>query len=261
MRILIIIVVVPIVLISIGFGFLYKFQEKLIFFPEKLRKEKTFQFNGDFTERYFTMSDNEIIHTLHFTVANPKGLIFYLHGNAGSMASWGHVADDFTAFQYDVLIIDYRGYGKSSGSINDEKTLYSDSIEIYEAISKDYSTIYVYGRSIGTGIASHLASKMKSTKLILETPYYSFPDLVSKIYPFLPSFLLRYDLNNAKYLTNLQIPVHLIHGTKDEIIPYDSSVRLEKIGQNISLHTLQGGFHNDLPFHKKYRNIIQSICQ
>src|SRR5882757_6576928 len=107
-------------LIIIIFLLLFFFQEKLIFFPEKLDKNFRFGFSSKFEEINIKTSDNKLLNGLLFKVDNPKGLIFYLHGNAGSLNSWGEVAKTYVDLHYDVYILDYRGYGKSEGSIGSQ---------------------------------------------------------------------------------------------------------------------------------------------
>ena len=253
------VIIVFLFLVVAIMGVLYSQQERLIFFPEKLPPETAFTFQTSFTERWFEVEKGIQIHSLHFKVDSPKGLVLYFHGNAGSLRSWGDVSEDFTTLNYDVVVIDYRGYGKSQGTISNENDLHQDALSIYKELENEYKQIILYGRSIGTGIASKLATQSEPSLLILETPYYSLPDLVGHIYPILPSWLLRYQLDNATQIKQLSIPVHLIHGSKDELIPYTSSVRLEQIGPHISLHTIDEGHHNTLPTFKEYHRVISDI--
>lgn len=98
----------------------YVFQEKIIFFPEKLPADYVFQFEEDFEEFKIKADDDKLINALLFKADSAKGLIFYLHGNTGSLKSWGYSASTYTAFGYDVIMLDYRGYGKSEGSITSQ---------------------------------------------------------------------------------------------------------------------------------------------
>ena len=92
---------------------LFFLQEKLIFFPEKLPKHFKFKFDGNFEELTIETKDHALLNGVLFKAENSKGLIFYLHGNAGSINSWGEVFKTYTDLQYDVFLLDYRGYGKS----------------------------------------------------------------------------------------------------------------------------------------------------
>ena len=94
---------------------LFFFQEKLIFFPEKLGKDFNYVFDQKFQELHIQTEDRKMLHAVLFKSDRSKGVIFYLHGNAGSLHSWGQVANTYTNLQYDVFMLDYRGYGKSEG--------------------------------------------------------------------------------------------------------------------------------------------------
>ncbi len=113
---------------------LYFFQEKLIFFPEKSPRGCKFKLNEPFKELHFNCSDSVILHGILFKAATTKGLAFYLHDTAGSLNSWGTLAEAYTSLDYDVFMVDYRGYGKSRGSINSQQQLFADLQLVYEEI-------------------------------------------------------------------------------------------------------------------------------
>ena len=122
------------VLITAG---IYFFQEKLIFFPEQLLPNYQFDFEHDFEEVNYKVSEDVTINALHFKAEKSKGILFYAHGNAGNLNRWGHVADIFINFNYDLLIYDYRSYGKSGGNIS-EQNFYHDANVIYKELMKSY---------------------------------------------------------------------------------------------------------------------------
>lgn len=101
-----------VVLYIIACGLLYVFQERLIFFPQKLDKNYQFSFNQMFEEINVNTEDGILLNGLLFRADSSKGLIFYLHGNAGSISSWGNVAETYTDLNYDVFMLDYRGMAK-----------------------------------------------------------------------------------------------------------------------------------------------------
>ena len=241
---------------------MYYAQERLIFHPTTLSQEHRFSFGQPYTEIWFDASGVSL-HGLRFPHKKSRGVIVYFHGNAGSLDSWGHVATDLRSFPYEVWIYDYRGYGKSGGTITSEEQLHTDARAFLQEVRRVHpdTELIFYGRSLGSGIAANLAQEFAPKMLILETPYYNFPDVVSSIYPFVPSFLVRYKLRTDLSLLATHLPVHLLHGTRDELIPYDSSVRLAKLRQNITLHTFEGGGHNNLPSYKAYRDVMTSILE
>ncbi len=107
-------------------GLLYVYQERFIFFPEVVSPDFPYRFAVPFEEVTWQV-DGATIHAVHFRVAQPKGVILYLHGNAGSVRSWGHVAEELVTHGGDVLMPDYRGYGKSTGTITSEQVLHDDA--------------------------------------------------------------------------------------------------------------------------------------
>ena len=147
-----IVIILPAILIGLCIA-VYLFQEQLIFHPEKLSDKYKFIFDTSFEEKSFKALDGSMLNALLFKVENSKGIVFYHHGNAGSLESWGQKAIDFTSRGYDVLMYDYRGYGKSTGNIKNEKMLYADATLIYKELLFDYKErdIIVYGTSLGSG--------------------------------------------------------------------------------------------------------------
>ena len=243
-------------------GFLYFFQEKLIFFPQKLKKTYQFQFKEKNEELNIKTPDGIVLHGILFKADSAKGLIFYLHGNAGSINSWGGVAKTYTDLNYDIFILDYRGYGKSEGKIDGQKQLFADIQDVYNELKKQYSEdkIIVLGYSIGTGLAAKLASTNKPKQLILQAPYYSLRDMMKHTYPIIPTFLLKYKLETNKYLKDCQMPVVIFHGNRDRVIYYESSLKLKnEFKKSDTLITLDGQGHIGMTDNQMYKYEIKKI--
>lgn len=236
-------------------------QEKLIFYPVRLDEDFTFSFRQDFSERNFYAGKYVKINSLHFKISEPAGIIIYFHGNAGSLAGWGNVAGRFTELGYDLLIYDYRQFGKSTGQLS-EKALFGDARFIYDQIKKEYpeEKIILFGRSIGTAVAVYTAAGNKPGKLILETPFYSLKDLAGNYYPWLPTFLLKYPMRSDKYISDVKCPVIIIHGTNYEIVSYDSALKLHALIQpSCEFISIDGGGHNNLDQFKKYQAELRRV--
>jgi len=243
-------------------GLLFFFQEKLIFIPEKLDKYFEFTFNREFEEINVKTKDNIIINGLLFKADNSKGLIFYLHGNAGSVRTWGEVAKTYTDLNYDVYMLDFRGYGKSEGKITSEELLFQDLQTVYDELKSKYdeSKIIVLGYSIGTGLAAKIASVNNPKLLILQAPYYSLTDLMKHTLPIIPTFILKYKFETNKFITDCKMPVIIFHGNQDEVIYYNSSVKLKGLmKKSDSLITLNGQRHNGMTENIEYRTAVQEI--
>lgn len=241
----------------------YSLQEKMIFFPVKLPDNFQYSFARPFSEVNFFPEKEVKINALWFKNEKPQGVIFYLHGNAGSLRTWGDVSEYFLPYNYDVVIIDYRGYGKSRGKMSEEN-LYKDAQYVYDSLKTQYreENIVVYGRSIGTGMASYIASVNKPGRLILETPYYNFTDLVKKLYPIAPAFILKYKFPTDENLPKVSCPVLLMHGTQDEVVYYESSLKLKALfKEEDELVTIEGGMHNNLAMYKEFHDALSRVLK
>lgn len=251
-----------IVLYFILCGFLYFFQEKLIFFPEKLDKNYQYNFLQNFEEINIKATDGKIINGLLFKVQKSKGVIFYLHGNAGNLSSWGDVAETYTKLNYDVYMIDYRSFGKSEGEITEPEQLFKDDQSAYNEIKKRYKEdkTIILGYSIGTGLASKLASANHPKLLILQAPYYNLTDMMKQRFPFIPTFILKYKFATNDYLKNCKMSVILFHGDQDEVIYYGSSIKLKKeFKKNDFLITLHQQGHNGITENQQYKTELKNI--
>ncbi len=253
------------ILLAVLVLMLYFFQEKLIFLPSKLPQDYTYDFPQNFEEIFISHSDGAKLNALHFRQDNPKGVILYFHGNAGDLSRWGQMALPFVSLGYDVVMMDYRTYGKSTGKLS-EAALQSDAQLFYDYTKKEYNNlpIVLFGRSLGTGIATHLASKNEAKQLILETPFYSLVDVAKERFPFLPvKMLLKYKFNSNLYISKIKYPVTIFHGTDDSVVPYDSGLKLFQSMDNSAkeMITIPDGEHNNLIEFEAYRKGVERLLR
>jgi pimeloyl-ACP methyl ester carboxylesterase len=159
-------------------------------------------------------------------------------------------------------MVDYRGFGKSTGRIN-ENAIKHDLQFIYNKIKEriDEKYIILYGRSLGSGFATKLASTNNPRMLILDAPYYSLVNVTKRYTPFMPlSVILKYPMPTYKWLKYVDCPVHIIHGTNDKLIPFNSSVKLSKIKPNSTrLWPIIDGGHKNLNNFESYHKILSEI--
>lgn len=242
----------------------YFLQEKFIFKPEKLDPDFKFVYDIPFRELFFDVSDGVRINGLHFHRESPLGLILYLHGNTRSIKGWAKYAKDFYRYNYDVVLIDYRGFGKSTGK-RSEREMLSDIQFVYNTLTKQYPEhhIIVYGRSIGSGFGAKLASDNKPRYLILDSPYYNFRKVVERFLPILPvKLVLRYHLRTDKWIRHVNCHTYIIHGTRDMLIPIRHSEQLQRVNPGkITLIRIHGGGHNNLPSFPEYHNFLRDILK
>ncbi|MBW1295178.1 alpha/beta hydrolase [Aquimarina litoralis] len=245
---------------------LYFLQNKIIFQPERLALDYTYQFDYNFEEFFLDTKDGARLNALHFKVSEPKGVILYFHGNKGNLSRWGRIASFFVEKQYDVVVMDYRSYGKSTGVIKKEENLYEDAQLFYDYVLNNYDedNIIIYGRSLGTGIATNIASQNKPGNLVLETPFSSMGDVTSYWLPIFPvSSVLKFKFPSDKFIQKVSCKITIYHGTKDRVVPYSSGKKLFEslISSHKKLITITGGSHNNLIKFDGYQNTIDDVLE
>ena len=215
----------------------------------------------------------EIYYRKYVTTATPRNeIVFYLHGNKGNMDLCEFQIVFLLELGYDVWTMDYRRYGDSTGEPS-EAAFKDDALDVYELITKELPEvpIIIWGRSFGSGVAASVAASVAAAKtvkkpkmVVLETPYWSLVDLVRQKHPYLPPGIFRYELPIHEFLKSANCPIHLIHGTQDEKIPFNSSERLkvqcESKGNSITGHSIMCGKH-DLRDLIEFKEIASKILK
>jgi fermentation-respiration switch protein FrsA (DUF1100 family) len=242
---------------------LFIMQKKLIFLPSKLPQDYSYKFNQPFEEFFLETEDGAKLNAIHFKNENPKGVILYFHGNAGDLSRWGKVTSYFMNFDYDVVVMDYRTYGKSTGTLS-EDLLLKDAQLFYDYVKNEWeeSRILVYGRSLGTNIAAFVASKNNPRKLILESPFYSLVDVAKSRFPYLPvGYFLKYKFPTYRYIKEVALPIVIFHGTMDDIVPITSGIKLSKVIPSNLMEFVKiiDGNHNNLMEFMDYQLKIEEI--
>ncbi len=256
--------IIALIYIMIGVA-LYFLQDKFIFHPKKLPADYLYKFDVPFRQIDLPVNEEKNLSIVQFTVPDSirKGIVLYFHGNRENINRYAPFAQNFTRNNYEVWMIDYPGYGKSTGK-RKEKILYEDALTLYKmAISKVAAdSIIIYGKSLGTGIAAQLASVRDCKKLILETPYYSMDALAKYyffIFPVVP--MMKYSIPTYQYFEYINAPVTIFHGTKDRVIPYKHAKKLAALQKGVELIKIEKGRHNNLNdftlFHQKLDSLLQ----
>lgn len=170
-------------------------------FPGKKLQDSTFSFQGKFEEQFITTADHVKLHGILFKADKSKGLIFYLHGSNGAVDTWGKIANIYTNNGYDLFMLVYRGYGKSEGKVTNEELLYRDLQTVYDKLTQQYPEdhIIIIGQSMGTALASTIASHNSPKMLILQAPYYSFQDWTQHVAPELDTSGIPFYFDNAAH--------------------------------------------------------------
>jgi alpha-beta hydrolase superfamily lysophospholipase len=280
MKIIKITKVIGIILVLLYVGFsslLYFYQEKLIFIPTKLTTDYKFDFKREFEEINLKTIDGVNLNNLLFKADSTKGIILYLHGNGGSLDRFGKLADFYTNLGYDIFMTDYRGYGKSEGSIKSESQLYQDNQMLYDELKKTYSedNIIIVGYSLGGSMAAKLASTNNPKYLILQAPYCGGDDydtrpkessdvpLEIKIAKLLPlNLLIRYTFKTNEFIENCKMPVLIFHGDSDDEVHYGSSIKLKEVFKpEDSLIILEGENHSTITNNPIYQKELKKLLE
>lgn len=256
------IVLAAYVIIGLAFYFL---QDMVLFHPVSLKPTHRYNFKEPHRDINMRLDSVSNLNVIEFTTADTaRGVILYFHGNKKNIAWYAKYASNFTKHGYEVWMIDYPGYGKSTGRFT-EKDLYVYALALYQMADLRFNSdsIIIYGKSMGTGIAAELASTQKCRQLILETPYYSFTSLGKHYLPFYPvSYMLHFKMPTFEYIPKVKVPVTIFHGTADWIIPYSNAVKLKPLLKSADeFVTIENGSHNDLNnfslFHYKLDSLLR----
>jgi uncharacterized protein len=235
--------------VAIGIA-LYFLQTLFLFHPQKISKQTSFNFSNPFTEEFITVNQDSINLVKFKSITDStKGVVLYFHGNLKNITHYAEFVNVFTKNSYEVWMPDYPSFGKSSGKLSEQK-MYDLAVAIKKlALQKfDSSKTIVYGKSLGTGVASYIAQNYTAKQLILETPYNSIPSLFSSYAPIYPcNWLSKYKIPTNQFLKNVHIPITIFHGTDDWVIPYKNARKLLPVLKNSDQFiTVEGANHKDI---------------
>lgn len=230
-------------------------QESLLFQPQRLPENHRFQVGPDVVETWVDVPGARL-NALHLRRPQPDAVVFFVHGNAGSLDNWFVDLDFYRQANVDLFMFDFRGYGKSTGRIESQAQLEADVRAAWDSIAPQYLGArqgarqgvrkVFYGRSLGTGPATTLATQVTPDLLVLVSPYSSMVAVARQLYPWVPSALLRYPLRTEDILPSVQSPVLLAHGGKDTLIPPSHSLALKALLPRAQLLFVPEAGHNDI---------------
>jgi len=243
---------------------LYMLQKKLIFHPDALAADYKFRFDIPFEEIKIPVKKDEILSAVLFKATAPKGIVIYFHGNARNISKYAVKTPDFINHGYDVLMMDYPSFGKSTGPLL-ESEIYANALHMYEMARQRFSpgNIIIYGRSLGSGVAAELASIRDCRRLILEAPYYNMTDMANRFAPIYPySLMLQYKFPTNEYLKKVTAPVTIIHGTDDHTVPISSGRKLEALFKpGDKFIAIDGADHTNLNKYTRFHQALDNALE
>jgi hypothetical protein len=242
-------------------GALFFTQESLIFHP---RHRPVAYSYGSYPEEWIEMEDGIRLHALHLKQQAAKGVVLYLHGNVGDNGRSLYQTKSIAELGYDLFLVDYRGFGKSEGSITSETDMTTDLQTVYDRLKATYGEeqIVIAGYSLGSGPASFLAANNKPKAVVLVAPYTSLTDMKNLFFGIFPDFLLKYELNNLANLGSSRSPVHILHGSNDELIPLSMGRALRAVDPTrIRLSELSGTGHRGAILHRRFGEVMAEVTR
>jgi len=241
------------VLVLVYFGIcavLFIFQRSLIYFPQP-------RLTGSGTTVLTLQSQTERVLVSARLQEGPKALI-YFGGNSEDVSA--NMPSFSTAFpDYTIYLMHYRGYGGSSGQPSEEG-LIADGSALYDEASSKHPEITIIGRSLGSGIAVHIASVRPATRLVLVTPYDSLQEIAAKQFPLFPvRWLILDKYESWRYAPAVKAPTLIIAAENDEVIPRSSSeVLASRFASGIaSFKVLPGTNHNSISSSPEYLPLLK----
>jgi hypothetical protein len=229
-------------------------QERLLFAPTVLPADEPLHRAPQVYESFVAVPGARLS-LLELRLPAPSGVVFFLHGNGGSLREWFVDPSLYREANFDLVMMDYRGYGKSSGAIDSETALHDDVRRVWAHVAPRYRElpIVVYGRSLGTALAAHLAAEIQPDLTVLVSPYRSMAALAQHYYPWLPSAAIRYPLRTDKALAGIEGPVLLFHGEHDSLIPIEHSRSLAADHPSARLVVVPRAAHDDVHAFDTYK--------
>ncbi len=188
-----------------------------------------------------------------FHVPAPKGAptVVHFHGNGEELADLVPLAWAFRRAGLGFFAIEYPGYGMAKAFEPSEEAIYADAEaalwHLHNGLGVPTTAVVLEGQSLGSGVAVEMALRGHGTRLVLISPFTSVPDVAARTVPVLPvRWLVRDHFDNAEKARHLSLPVLIVHGTDDEVIPFAMGEELSHVFPTATLYKVQGGHHNDL---------------
>lgn len=242
------------VVLYAGFSLmLYFVQERLVFLPHMPGRalDATPETIGlGFEDAWIATEDGERLHGWFIPANQARGTVLFFHGNAGNISHRLESIHIFNRLALNVLIVDYRGYGQSSGEVNEEGT-YRDAQAAWDYLVEQRETaadrLIIFGRSLGAAVGAWLASqpKVEPAGVIIESGFSSGLDMGKRLYPVLPARLItRIKYPVREFVTRIHAPLLVVHSRDDEIIPFDMGETIFNAGNEPKVFFEMGGDHN-----------------
>jgi len=231
-------------------GYLYFFQEKVVFVPSREIVMTPDEVGLVWEDVYLEVAPGVKINVWYISAPDStRKTVLFCPGNAGNVSRRVFTAQFLTGLGVNVLLVDYRGYGRSQGSPS-EKNAYADVQAAYNWLVNEKNLppeeIYLFGRSLGGAIAIEVARRAPVAGLIVESSFTSAAEVGRRMFPFMPvKMLSRYRFDNAAKIGRLTCPVLITHSPKDDLIPFEMGQHLYELAPEPKAFIELSGAHNE----------------
>lgn len=229
------------------------FEEKFIFFPsvypDGLYDEAYHRLKPE--DCWFTSEDSVQLHGWFLRTEEPIATLVMSHGNAGNISHRYPIMQALQKVSFNVFMYDYRGYGRSDGSPN-EDGVYKDGRAAYDFVVQrkdiDRKKIILFGTSLGGAVTVEVARQRQAAAIILESTFTSARDMARIHYPFLPAqYFMRTEMNSLEKIRDIHVPILFIHGSNDDIVPLALGKKLYETASNPKeFYEIPNAGHNDI---------------
>jgi len=250
------VLIIGLIGIPVGFFMLRRFEASVIFHPERAAFRGVWRVPQGAEEVWIRNAEGYRLYGWLFrSPTQPaRAAVVYAHGNGGNISYCEWVGESLAARGFDVLLFDYRGYGRSEGEPAGEAGLYADTEAAYDFLTKERGVtarqIVLYGQSLGTAAVADVAARRECGGLVLESGFSSAADMAAVMMPWLPRFvrgLTKNKLDTVSKLPRVRCPVLVAHGDRDEMIPVSQARKLfDAANEPKRLLIIEGAGHNDL---------------
>ncbi len=251
---------------AFSYGVLYFFVQRSVYFPFKYPQGFwNVQPQLGAEDVWLRTADGVRVHAWWIAPPGAQLATLFLHGNAGNVSHRIEHIREITAAGSALLLLDYRGYGRSEGRPT-EKGLYADADAAYLHLTASGwkpEQIVLHGESLGSAVAVDLASRRPCAGLVLETPFTTTRDVAARVLPVLGPLLI-WSYNSKAKIARVRAPLLIMHGDRDEVIPFALGRALfDAAREPKSFWAIPGGGHNDViaAAGPAYREKLQAFYQ
>jgi fermentation-respiration switch protein FrsA (DUF1100 family) len=246
-RVLLWYLAVPLALYALVCFVAWLWQDRLVWYPGAPPTDTPASIGAPFEDVVLAARDGASVHAWHVKAVAPRGTVLVCHGNAGTIEDRLGQARAFRELGYDVLLFDYRTYGRSTGALSEEGT-YLDAEAVFDhlvARGVDARRIALYGESLGGAVAIELARRRSVAALVVEDAFTSLADMGARIYPWLPvRWISRIRYDSLAKVAQLKVPLLVVHSPQDGLVPFEQGQRLFSAHAGPKRFLETGGDHN-----------------